>query len=160
MEIEATSTSVQFDIVGLANFVSNGQAIAGLTFQDINDDITVNNWTGMTVKMNLTNSGSSAITINVGYVYAQTNCHTSAVVCTALYNDSYQHITSRQVTVPAHGSVALYMTFADVFDFDNNGGIKMNMTDVEMSLWGEDSQGEPTINVQTYGGDGTIIYYT
>ena len=52
------------------------------------------------------------------------------------------------------------MTFADVFDFDNNGGVKMNNADVEVSLWGKDSQGEPTINVQTYGNDGTIIYHT
>lgn len=160
MEIQGTSTSVQFDIDALANFASNGQAIAGLVFQDINDDIAIHNWSGVTVKMGLVNNSSSAITIHVGYLYCQTNCHEQAVVCTAIYNSSYQQITSRQVTVPANGSVAVYATFADVFDFDNNGGVKMNNTDVEISLWGEDSQGEPTINVQTYGNDGTIIYYT
>lgn len=160
MRIETTSTSVQFDIVGLANFASNGSAISGLTFQDINDDIAIHNWSGLTAKLNLVNTGSSAVTINVGYVYCQTNCHTSEVACTAIYNSNYQQITSRQVTVPANGSVAIYLTFADVFDFDNNGGIKMNNADVEVSLWGEDSQGEPTINIQSYGSDGTIIYYT
>ena len=160
MEIQGTSTSVQFDIDALANFASNGQAIAGLVFQDINNDVSIHNWSGVTVKMSLVNNSSSAITIHVGYLYCQTNCHEQAVVCTAIYNSSYQQITSRQVTVPANGSVAVYATFADVFDFDNNGGVKMNNTDVEISLWGEDSQGEPTINVQTYGNDGTIIYYT
>ena len=160
MEIQGTSTSVQFDIDALANFASNGQAIAGLVFQDINNDVSIHNWSGVTVKMSLVNNSSSAITIHVGYLYCQTNCHEQAAVCTAIYNSSYQQITSRQVTVPANGSVAVYATFADVFDFDNNGGVKMNNTDVEISLWGEDSQGEPTINVQTYGNDGTIIYYT
>lgn len=160
MSIEPTSTSVQFDIDALANFASNGQAIAGLVFQDINNDVSIHNWSGVTVKMSLVNNSSSAITIHVGYLYCQTNCHEQAVVCTAIYNSSYQQITSRQVTVSANGSVAVYATFADVFDFDNNGGVKMNNTDVEISLWGEDSQGEPTINVQTYGNDGTIIYYT
>ncbi len=160
MEIQGKSTSVQFDIDALANFASNGQAIAGLVFQDINNDISIHNWSGVTVKMSLVNNSSSTITINVGYLYCQTNCHAQAVVCTAIYDSSYQQIASRQVTVPANGSVAVYATFADVFDFDNNGGVKMNNTDVEISLWGEDSQGEPTINVQTYGNDGTIIYYT
>lgn len=160
MEIQGTSTSVQFAIDALANFASNGQAIAGLVFQDINNDISIHNWSGVTVKMSLVNNSSSAITIHVGYLYCQTNCHAQAVVCTSIYDSSYQHITSRQVTVPANGSVAVYATFADVFDFDNNGGIKMDNTDVEISLWGEDAQGEPTINVQTYGNDGTIIYHT
>ena len=64
------------------------------------------------------------------------------------------------MTVPANGSVAVYATFADVFDFDNNAGIKINNADVEISIWGEDARGEPIINVQTYGNDGTIIYYT
>lgn len=160
MEIQGTSTSVQFDIDALANFASNGQAIAGLVFQDINDDIAMHNWSGVTVKMSLMNNSSSAITIHVGYLYCQTNCHAQEVVCTAIYNSSYQQITSRQVTVPSNGSVAVYATFADVFDFDNNAGIKINNTDVEISIWGEDAQGEPTINAQTYGNDGTIIYYT
>ena len=160
MSIEPTSTSVQFDIFGFANFASNGQAVAGLTFQDINDDIAIHNWSGLTAKLNLVNTSSSAVTINVGYVYCQTNCHASAVACTAIYDSNYQQITNHQVTVPANGSVSIYITFADVFDFDNNGGVKMNNTDVEISLWGEDSQGEPTINVQTYGSDGTIIYHT
>lgn len=160
MEIQGTSTSVQFNIDALANFASNGQAIAGLVFQNINNDIAIHNWSGVTIKMSLVNNSSSAITINVGYLYCQTNCHTQAVACTAIYNSSYQQITSRQVTVPANGSVAVYATFADLFDFDNNGGIKINNTDVEISIWGEDAQGEPTINVQTYGNDGTIIYYT
>lgn len=31
---------------------------------------------------------------------------------------------------------------------------------IKYSIWGEDAQGEPIINVQTYGNDGTIIYYT
>ena len=62
--------------------------------------------------------------------------------------------------MPANGSVAVYATFAGLFDFDNNAGIKINNTDVEISIWGEDAQGEPIINVQTYGNDGTIIYYT
>ncbi len=160
MEIQGESTSVQFDIDALANFASNGQAIAGLVFQDINNDIAIHNWSGVTVKMSLVNNSSSAITINVGYLYCQTNCHTQAVACTAIYDSSYQQIASRQVTVPAHGSVAVYATFADLFDFDNNAGIKINNTDVEISIWGEDAQGDPTINVQTYGNDGTIIYYT
>ena len=160
MEIQGTSTSVQFNIDSIGNFASNGQAVAALTFYSINNDIAIHNWSGLTVKLSLTNSSGSAITINMGYVYCQTNCHTSAVACTAIYNSNYQQITNRQVTVPANGSVSMYMTFADVFDFDNNGGVKMNNTDVEISLWGEDSQGEPTINVQTYGNDGTIIYYT
>lgn len=160
MEIQGTSTSVQFDIFGFANFASNGQAVAGLTFQSINNDIAIHNWSGLTTKLSLTNSSGSAVTVNMGYVYCQTNCHTSAVACTAIYNSNYQQITNRQVTVPANGSVSIYVTFADVFDFDNNGGVKVNNTDVEVSLWGEDSQGEPTINVQTYGNDGTIIYHT
>ena len=160
MEIQGTSTSVQFAIDALANFASNGQAIAGLVFQDINSDIAIHNWSGVTVKMSLVNNSSSAITIHVGYLYCQTNCHAQAVACTAIYNSSYQQITSRQVTVPANGSVAVYATFADVFDFDNNAGIKINNADVEISIWGEDARGEPIINVQTYGNDGTIIYYT
>ena len=160
MEIQGTSTSVQFNIDALANFASNGQAIAVLVFQNINNDIAIHNWSGVTVKMSLVNNSSSAITINVGYLYCQTNCHAQAVACTAIYDSSYQQIISRQVTVPANGSVAVYATFADVFDFDNNAGIKINNTDVEISIWGEDAQGEPTINVQTYGNDGTIIYYT
>ena len=157
---KAFDTSTEFDIFGFANFASNGQAVAGLTFQDINDDIAIHNWSGLTAKLNLVNTSSSAVTINVGYVYCQTNCHASAVACTAIYDSNYQQITNHQVTVPANGSVSIYITFADVFDFDNNGGVKMNNTDVEISLWGEDSQGEPTINVQTYGSDRTIIYYT
>lgn len=160
MEIQGASTSVQFDIDALADFASNGQAIAGLVFHDINNDIAIHNWSGVTVKMSLVNKSSSAITINVGYLYFQTNCHTQAVACTAIYDSSYQQITSRQVKVPANGSVAVYATFADVFDFDNNASIKINNADVEFSIWGEDAQGEPTINVQTYGNDGTIIYYT
>ena len=160
MEIQGTSTSVQFAIDALANFASNGQAIAGLVFQNINNDIAIHNWSGVTVKMSLVNNSSSAITIHVGYLYCQTNCHAQAVVCTAIFNSSYQQITSRQVTVPANGSIAVYATFADVFDFDNNAGIKINNADVELSIWGEDAQGEPIINVQTYGNDGTIIYYT
>lgn len=160
MEIQGTSTSVQFNIDALANFASNGQAIAGLVFQNINNDIAIHNWSGVTVKMSLVNNSSSAITIHVGYLYCQTNCHAQEVVCTAIYNSSYQQIISRQVTVPANGSVAVYATFADLFDFDNNAGIKINNTDVEISIWGEDAQGEPIINVQTYGNDGTIIYYT
>lgn len=160
MEIQGTSTSVQFNIDSIGNFASNGQAVAALTFYSINNDIAIHNWSGLTVKLSLTNSSGSAITINMGYVYCQTNCHTLAVACTAIYDSNYQQIANRQVTVPANGSVSIYITFADVFDFDNNGGIKMNNTDVEISFWGEDSQGEPTINVQTYGNDGTIIYYT
>ena len=160
MEIQGTSTSVQFNIDSIGNFASNGQAVAALTFYSINNDIAIHNWSGLTVKLSLTNSSGSAITINMGYVYCQTNCHTLAVACTAIYDSNYQQIANRQVTVPANGSVSIYITFADVFDFDNNGGIKMNNTDVEISFWGEDSQGEPTINVQTYRNDGTIIYYT
>lgn len=160
MEIMGASTSVQFDIDSIANFASNGQAVAALTFYSVNNDIFIHNWSGITAKLSLVNNSSSAITINMGYVFCQTNCHTNAIACTAIYDSNYQYISSRQVTVPANGSVSVYITFANAFDFDNNGGVKVNNTDVEVSFWGEDSQGEPTINVQTYGGDGSIIFYT
>ena len=164
MEIQSTRTSVEFDINSLANFVSNGSAISGLTFQSINNDISVNNWTGVTVKLNLTNSSANPVTINFGDVYCQTNCHSVPVACTAKYNSNYQLI-SGNVTVPAAsggtpGSVAIYMTFADVFDFDTNNGVKIDNMDVEISFWGEDSQGNATISAQTWGNDGTIIYHT
>lgn len=160
MEIMGTSTSVQFNIDSIANFASNGQAVAALTFYSINNDIFIHNWSGITVKLSLVNSSSGAITINMSNVFCQTNCHTNAIASTAIYDSNYQYISSRQVTVPANGSVSIYITFANAFDFDNNGGVKVNNTDVEVSFWGEDSQGEPTINVQTYGGDGSIIFYT
>ena len=160
MEIMGTSTSVQFNIDSIANFASNGQAVAALTFYSINNDIFIHNWSGITVKLSLVNNSSSAITINMSNVFCQTNCHTNAIASTAIYDSNYQYISSRQVTVPANGSVSIYITFANAFDFDNNGGVKVNNTDVEVSFWGEDSQGEPTINVQTYGGDGSIIFYT
>ena len=160
MEIQGASTSVQFNIDSIANFASNGQAVAALTFYSINNDIFIHNWSGITVKLSLVNNSSSAITINMSNVFCQTNCHTNAIASTAIYDSNYQYISSRQVTVPANGSVSIYITFANAFDFDNNGGVKVNNTDVEVSFWGEDSQGEPTINVQTYGGDGSIIFYT
>lgn len=160
MEIMGTSTSIQFNIDSIANFASNGQAVSALTFYSVNNDISIHNWSGITVKLSLVNNSSSAITINMGYVFCQTNCHTNAIASTAIYDSNYQYISSRQVTVPANGSVSIYITFANAFDFDNNGGVKVNNTDVEVSFWGEDSQGEPTINVQTYGGDGSIIFYT
>lgn len=163
LEIESERTSVEFDISALANFVSYGSAIPGLTFQDINNDIAIHAWSGVTVRLDLTNNDTTAHTINFGKVYCQTNCHTNAVVCEAVYNSSYQVISS-QVTVPAKsgstpGRVSIYMTFKDVFDFDNNNYIPINNADVEISFWGEDNN-TPTISGQTWGNDGTIIYYT
>ena len=162
LEIVSERTSVEFDISALANFASNGAAIRSLTFQDINNDIAIHRWSGVTVRLDLTNSYTSPITVNLGTVYCQTNCHSSPVACEAVYNSSYQSI-SNQVTVPAAsggtlGRVSIYMTFKDVFDFNNNGYITINNTDVEISFWGE-YNGSPTISAQTWGNDGTIIYY-
>ena len=163
MEIQTERTSVEFEISALANFASNGAAISQLTFQSINGDIAIHAWTGVTVRLDLTNTESTAQTINFGEVYCQTNCHSVPVACTAVYNSSYQFI-SNSVTVPAKsgttpGRTSIYMTFNGVFDFDDNNYLPINNTDVEISFWGE-SDGNPTISVQTWGNDGTIIYHT
>lgn len=163
MEIQTERTSVEFEISALANFASNGAAISQLTFQSINGDIAIHAWTGVTVRLDLTNTESTAQTINFGEVYCQTNCHSVPVACTAVYNSSYQFI-SNSVTVPAKsgttpGRTSIYMTFNGVFDFDDNNYLPINNTDVEISFWGE-SNGNPTISAQTWGNDGTIIYYT
>lgn len=169
LEVQTTSTSVQFDIQYLATFASNGTIISQFTpsdWKDITTDIEIVAWSGITVKLEFHNTSSSAITVNLGEVYCQTNCHVGATACTAIYDSSYNVITSRMVTVPAkpsgsdYGSVAVYLTFADVFDFDNNNYTPIDMFDVELSFWGEDNQGQPTINVQSFGGDGSIIYRT
>lgn len=163
LEIQTDRTYVEFDISALANFASNGTAISQLTFQDINNDIAIHAWTGVTVKLDLTNTATTAQTINFGEVYCQTNCHSEPVACTAVYNGSYQAI-SNSVTVPAKsgntpGRTSIYMTFNGLFDFDNNNNMPINNTDVEISFWGE-SNNNPTISAMTWGNDGTIIYYT
>ena len=163
MEIQTERTSVEFEISALANFASNGAAISQLIFQSINGDIAIHAWTGVTVRLDLTNTESTAQTINFGEVYCQTNCHSVPVACTAVYNSSYQFI-SNSVTVPAKsgttpGRTSIYMTFNGVFDFDDNNYLPINNTDVEISFWGE-SDGNPTISAQTWGNDGTIIYHT
>ena len=164
LEVQSDRTSVEFDIAALANFASAGAYIPGLTFYNINNDIAIHNWSGLTVRCDLTNSSSSAITVNFGEVYCQTNCHSGAIPNTAIYDGSYNVISNRQVTVPAKsgstlGRVSIYMTFANAFDFDLNNYLKINNYDVEVSFYG-DSGGSATISGQTWGNDGTIIYYT
>lgn len=152
LEIQTAAPDVQFDIDALANFVSYGSAIPSLSFQNINDDITINAWTGLTVRCALTNSGSESAKIYISNVCCETNCHNGEVRCTTMYDNSYSAI-SDFVTVPAKGSTSVYLTFAGVFDTDTLSG-----TDVEVAFWGANYTGDPVIGYQSWGNDGTIIY--
>lgn len=159
LTVQTSSTSVQFLIQAVADFVSAGQAIAGLTFQDINGDIAIHAWTGLTVRLDLINSSAQAVTVNFGRVYCLTNCTDAPVAATAVYNSNYQLI-SNQVTVPPQsgdtpGRTSIYMTFANTFSIGTLDG-----ADVEISFWGVDENDDPTINQQSFGNDGTIIYHT
>lgn len=154
LEIQSATADIDFLVDSLANYASNGSAVSGLTFQDINYDISINAWRGLTMKCALRNSGTTAVTLNLGTIYCETNCHSGAVARDAVYNSSYQAI-SDSVTIAANSSMNVYITFSGVFDITTLDG-----TDVEITFWGENAQGIPTINTLSYGGDGTIIYHT
>jgi hypothetical protein len=168
MEIQSESTSVTFDIIGMSNYVTAGTSIDDSIFPqyDPNQGFQIPGWSGLTVKLNLINSSYTPVRINLGTVYCETNCHGGRVMCEAVFDANRQHIADRSVLVPArtsaqsYGSLPLYLTFKDVFDFDTNGYRPLNNTDVEITFWGEDGQGQATINAISWGNDGTIIYQT
>lgn len=153
LEIITESAKVEFGIDAFADFASNGSAISGLTFQSANNDISIQNWSGLTVRCTLTNVTSSAVTVNMGQVYCETNCHNGTVASTALYDSSYNAM-SRSITINANSTINVYITFAGVFDSTTLSG-----ADVEITLWGENEYGEPLIGLQSFGNDGTIIYH-